>query len=72
MCTIIETGRLAGRLALAFVFDLDLHRTSGAQAFGYFALFKVTRRKGGTHSGRYRSNGCVHPQKTSGLMLSHR
>ena len=31
----------------------------GAKAFGYFALFKVTRRKGGTLSSRYRSNGYV-------------
>jgi hypothetical protein len=31
----------------------------GARAFGYFALFKVTRRKGGTLSRHYRSNGYV-------------
>ncbi|VVO55323.1 hypothetical protein PS874_00377 [Pseudomonas fluorescens] len=31
----------------------------GAKAFGYFALFKVTRRKGGTLSSRYRRNGYV-------------
>src|SRR5438046_7415371 len=37
---------------------------SGAKAFGYFALFKVTRRQGGTLSGRYRRNGYVHPQKS--------
>ncbi|AZD35662.1 outer membrane protein AlgE [Pseudomonas chlororaphis subsp. aurantiaca] len=36
-------------------------RTLGARAFGYFGLFKVTRRKGETLSGRYRSNGYVHP-----------
>ena len=33
------------------------HRVVGARAFGYFALFKVTRRKAATLSGRYRSNG---------------
>ncbi|AZD73158.1 hypothetical protein C4K16_2798 [Pseudomonas chlororaphis subsp. aurantiaca] len=36
-------------------------RTLGARAFGYFGLFKVTRRKGETLSGCYRSNGYVHP-----------
>ncbi|WP_213017779.1 hypothetical protein, partial [Pseudomonas fluorescens] len=31
--------------------------------FGYFCVFtKVTRRKGGTLSSRYRSNGYVHQQ----------
>jgi hypothetical protein len=34
----------------------------GQKAFGYFALFKVTRRKGGTLSSRYRINGYVHKQ----------
>ncbi|SDU39272.1 hypothetical protein SAMN05216475_2892 [Pseudomonas synxantha] len=33
--------------------------SGGARAFGYFALFKVTRCKSGTLSGRYRSNGYV-------------
>ncbi len=37
-------------------------RTLGARAFGYFGLFKVTRRKGETLSRRYRSNGYVHGQ----------
>jgi hypothetical protein len=36
---------------------LARHRTKGAKAFGYFALFKVTRRKGGTNSSHYRRNG---------------
>ena len=46
---------------------LARHRTTGAEAFGYFALFKVTRRKGGTDSGRYRSNGyaCTQSQSQS-------
>jgi len=35
----------------------------GQKAFGHFALFKVARRKAGTLSGRYRSNGYV-PQNT--------
>jgi len=43
---------------------LARHRTSGAQALGYLALFQVTRRKGGTNSRRYPSNGYVHHQKT--------
>ena len=57
---------------------LARHRTKGARAFGYFALFKVTRRKGGTLSRRYRSNGYVHDQtnpsttKTSSRASSHR
>ncbi|WP_238543205.1 hypothetical protein, partial [Pseudomonas sp. GM78] len=29
----------------------------GARALGYLGLFQVTRRKGETLSGRYRSNG---------------
>jgi hypothetical protein len=33
------------------------HRTSGAKALGYLALFQVTRCKSGTVSGRYRRNG---------------
>jgi len=33
---------------------------------------KVTRRKGGTISGRYRSNGYVHPQNNHRLTHSHR
>ena len=32
----------------------------GKSALVTFALFKVTRCKGGTNSGRYRSNGYVH------------
>ena len=39
------------------------HRMSGARAFGYFALFKVTRCKSGTISSRYRRNGYVPNQK---------
>ncbi len=42
---------------------LARHRTSGARALGYLGLFQVTRRKGGTLSGRYRRNGYVHQQK---------
>ncbi len=47
-------------------------RTLGARAFGYFGLagipgFKVTRRKGETLSGRYRSNGYVHVQGPEAL-----
>jgi hypothetical protein len=39
----------------------------GQEPFGYFGpgragFSKVTRRKGGTISRRYRSNGYVHPQ----------
>ncbi|MCP1479054.1 hypothetical protein J2Y88_001365 [Pseudomonas chlororaphis] len=41
--------------------SLSEDRTLGARAFGYFGLFKVTRRKGGTLGGRDRSNGYVHP-----------
>jgi hypothetical protein len=45
------------------------HRTKGAKPFGYFgpgrAGPKVTRRKGGTVSGRYRNNGYVHQQEQS-------
>ena len=48
------------------------HRTKGAGALGYLGLFQVTRRKGGTLSGRYRSNGYVHPQNTYRLTQSHR
>ncbi|VVP95568.1 hypothetical protein PS934_02010 [Pseudomonas fluorescens] len=33
---------------------------------------KVTRRKGGTISDRYRSNGYVHPQNNHRLTHSHR
>ncbi|SDK81325.1 hypothetical protein SAMN04490190_1758 [Pseudomonas libanensis] len=33
--------------------------SGGARAFGYFALFKVTRCKSGTNSGRYLNNGYV-------------
>jgi len=44
---------------------LARHRTKGARALGYLGpggapLFQVTRHKGGTVSGRYRSNGYVH------------
>ncbi len=45
---------------------------SGARALGYLGLFQVTRRKGGTLSGRYRSNGYVHPQNNHRLTQSHR
>ncbi len=52
---------------------LARHRTSGARALGYLGLFQVTRRKGGTNSGRYRRNGYVHHQKNrtnkNGLLL---
>ncbi|BAQ80125.1 uncharacterized protein PST29_2236 [Pseudomonas sp. St29] len=34
--------------------------SGGAGAFGYFGLFKVTRCKSETISGRDRSNGYVH------------
>ncbi|MDQ0980758.1 hypothetical protein QFZ45_003936 [Pseudomonas synxantha] len=45
--------------------------SGGARAFGYFALFKVTRCKSGTNSGRYLNNGYVlgliqHPGQLSG------
>jgi hypothetical protein len=43
---------------------LARHRTSGAKALGYLALFQVTRRQGGTLSRRYRSNGYALPKKT--------
>src|SRR5476649_17514 len=33
------------------------HRTKGAKALGYFALFKVTRRKGGTNTRHPQKNG---------------
>ncbi|CAI8834345.1 Outer membrane protein AlgE [Pseudomonas chlororaphis] len=47
-------------------------RTLGARAFGYFGLFKVTRRKGETLSGRYRSNGYVHPlRRTNKTVNGH-
>jgi hypothetical protein len=39
------------------------HRTKGARAFGYLALFQVTRRKGETNRSRNRSNGYVHHQE---------
>ncbi|CAN1604092.1 transposase [Pseudomonas mediterranea] len=39
--------------------------SGGAQTFGYFGAFaKVTRRKGGITSGRYRSNGYTHDTST--------
>ena len=48
------------------------HRTKGARAFGYFALFKVTRRKGETNGSRDRRNGYVHQLKTHRLPGRHR
>jgi hypothetical protein len=42
------------------------HRTTGARALGYLGLFQVTRRKGGTLSGRYRRNGYVFRQNHPG------
>ncbi|RKS18728.1 hypothetical protein BJ917_4421 [Pseudomonas sp. WPR_5_2] len=42
---------------------LARHRTKGARALGYLGLFQVTRRKGETASGRYRSNGYVLSQQ---------
>ncbi|VVN98134.1 hypothetical protein PS710_02435 [Pseudomonas fluorescens] len=39
------------------------HRTTGARALGYLALFQVTRRKGGTLSRHDRRNGYAHDQK---------
>ncbi|EJL07228.1 hypothetical protein Pchl3084_2690 [Pseudomonas chlororaphis subsp. aureofaciens 30-84] len=52
--------------------SLSEDRTLGARAFGYFGLFKVTRRKGETLSGRDRSNGYVHPLRRKGETLSGR
>ena len=43
------------------------HRTKGARALGYLPLLQVTRRKGETHRGRYRSNGYVHKTTTPSL-----
>jgi len=40
------------------------HRTKGARAFGYFALFKVTRCKSETDSSHHRRNGYVHQQES--------
>ncbi|VVQ03619.1 hypothetical protein PS938_02728 [Pseudomonas fluorescens] len=45
---------------------------SGARALGYLGLFQVTRRKGGTNSSRYRSNGYVHPQNNYRLTQNYR
>ncbi|KAI2675309.1 hypothetical protein, partial [Pseudomonas sp. TNT3] len=36
----------------------------GQERFGYFALFKVTRRKGETNRSRYPRNGYVHQQES--------
>jgi len=47
-------------------------RTLGARAFGYFGLFKVTRRKGETLGGRYRSNGYVPRPRRKGGTASRR
>ncbi|AZC50497.1 hypothetical protein C4K35_2914 [Pseudomonas chlororaphis subsp. piscium] len=52
--------------------SLSEDRTLGARAFGYFGLFKVTRRKGETASGRDRSNGYVHLPRRKGGTLSRR
>ena len=43
---------------------LARHRTKGARAFGYLALFQVTRRKGETNRSRNHRNGYVHQQDT--------
>ncbi len=52
--------------------SLSEDRTLGARAFGYFGLFKVTRRKGETASSRDRSNGYVHlPLCKSGTLGGH-
>ena len=48
------------------------HRTKGARAFGYLALFQVTRRKGETNSSRDRRNGYGHPQTTRRRSDRHR
>jgi hypothetical protein len=49
------------------------HRTKGARALWLLWGFsKVTRRKGGTLSGRDRRNGYVHPKKTRRPMQSLR
>ena len=53
-------SRTGARACLA----LARHRTPGARALGYLGpggvpFFQVTRRKGETISGRYRSNGYV-------------
>jgi hypothetical protein len=48
------------------------HRTKGARAFGYLALFQVTRRKGETNSRRDRRNGYVPQQESHRRSGSHR
>ena len=48
------------------------HRTKGARAFGYLALFQVTRRKGETNRSRNRRNGYVHQQKIRRRSDRHR
>ncbi|AZD02123.1 hypothetical protein C4K27_2929 [Pseudomonas chlororaphis subsp. chlororaphis] len=52
--------------------SLSEDRTLGARAFGYFGLFKVTRRKGETLGGRYRSNGYVPRPRRKGGTASRR
>jgi len=49
-----------GRFKIGLPVEVEL---LGQKAFGHFALFKVARRKAGTLSGRYRSDGYV-PQNT--------
>ncbi|WP_218585634.1 hypothetical protein, partial [Pseudomonas izuensis] len=44
--------------------------SGGARAFGYFALFKVTRRKGETASRQYRRNGYAPIHHEQALPLS--
>ena len=46
---------------------LASHRTSGARAFGYLALFQVTRCKSGTNRSHHPKNGYVHLQNPSRL-----
>ncbi|AZD15684.1 hypothetical protein C4K25_2755 [Pseudomonas chlororaphis] len=52
--------------------SLSEDRTLGARAFGYFGLFKVTRRKGETASSRDRSNGYVPRPRCKNEPLSRR
>ncbi len=53
------------------------HRMSGARALGYLGpggvpFFQVTRRKGGTNSGRNRNNGYVHQEENARPKGRHR
>ena len=51
---------------------LARHRTKGARAFFYLALFQVTRCKSETHRSRDRRIGYVHPQESQRRSNRHR